>query len=176
MIGFQRLLRIKIKDLSFYRVFNAIIRRIIHPFNLLIFFLPIGFNKKNKKKFKLLRDKYKNKRCFIIASGPSLKYINFKLLKNELTFAMNRGYMLKDQCNHMPSFLCCIDEKTQLKQFNSEYDDFNKIPTFYNWNQRNKFKKFKNRYFIKEGFSQNFCQITDIYLAVVNLSLIHVFN
>ena len=51
-----------------------------------------GLLSKNLK----LRDKYKNKRCFILGSGPSIKKLNLKLLKNEIVFALNNFYVHDD--------------------------------------------------------------------------------
>jgi len=42
--------------------------------------------KKNKK----YRNIHKGERCFIIANGPSIKNLDFSLLKNEVTFTVNQ--------------------------------------------------------------------------------------
>lgn len=56
------------------------------------------FNRLNRKIFKhsvkerdlrKYKNKHLNKRCFIIATGPSLTIEDLKLLKNEVTFGMN---------------------------------------------------------------------------------------
>ena len=156
-LGIKRLLNIKLSELSFYRLSGALWRRIIYFPQLIIWSLPWGFNKTNREKLKSLNNIHKDKkRCFIIASGPSLKDINFDLLRNEITFGMNRAYLMKEQMNFLPTYLCCIDVNTQLKQFTNGYDNFCEIPTFYNWDLRHLFTKKDNRYFIKNRFSPKF--------------------
>jgi hypothetical protein len=157
MIGLQRFFQVKLSELSFSRILEAIRVRLIYIPQLIIWNLPWGFNKLNRSKLKDLNNLHKDKkRCFIVASGPSLKEINFDLLKDEITFAMNRAYMMKDQIGFTPTYLCCVDKYSQLLQFTKKYDDFDEIPTFYNWDLRRLFKKKDNRYFIKVQFSPKF--------------------
>tara|TARA_B100000963_G_C22596509_1_gene658101 strand:- start:654 stop:1478 length:825 start_codon:yes stop_codon:yes gene_type:complete len=147
---------INFKEISFNRVINAFFKRITHPYYLFKYYLPFGFNKSNRKKISKLKNIHNGKRCFIIASGPSLKHIDFNFLKNEYTIAMNRGYMLEDQVGLKPNYLVCIDIKTQLKQFTNEYNNIKGITTFYNYNMKHLFDKFENRYFIQSKFSSKF--------------------
>ena len=46
-------------------------------------------NKYSFNKILSYKNKYKNKRCFIIGTGPSLEINQLELLKNEYTFSMN---------------------------------------------------------------------------------------
>jgi hypothetical protein len=157
MKGIQRLLQIKLSDLYFERVVNALKVRMMYLPQAVIWFLPWGFNRRNREKLKELNGIHSDKkRCFIIASGPSLKNIDFKLLENEITIAMNRSYLMKKQLNFMPNYLFCIDIINQLKQFTSDFDAFDEIPTFYNWDFRSKLTEKNNRYLIKTRFSPNF--------------------
>jgi len=41
-----------------------------------------------------MRDKHAGQRCFILGNGPSLRRTNLRLLKDEITFGMNRVYIL----------------------------------------------------------------------------------
>ena len=45
--------------------------------------------KEELKANKLLKDKYKGKRCFILGNGPSLNYFNLEPLKSEFVFCTN---------------------------------------------------------------------------------------
>jgi hypothetical protein len=157
MLGLQRLSQIKLSQLSFSRVVEALKVRLLFVPQLIIWYLPWGFNKRNRDKLRTLNDIHKGrKRCFIIASGPSLSKINFDLLKNEVTFAMNRAYMMNEQIGFSSTYLVCIDIHTQLSQFTKDYDAYDKVPTFYNWNLRKLFSKKENRYFVKTRFSPKF--------------------
>ena len=44
-----------------------------------------------------LKDIHKGRRAFIIGNGPSLKQTDLSKLKNEITFGMNRIYLLFDR-------------------------------------------------------------------------------
>lgn len=157
MVGLQRLLKIKPSELSFGRIVEAVRVRLLYSPQLAVWHLPWGFNKRNREKLKALNNIHSDRqRCFIVASGPSLKHINFDLLKNEITFAMNRGYKMKEQIGFTPTYLVCIDVPTQLTQFTEEYDKYDEVPTIYNWDLRGLFTKKENRYFVKTRFSPKF--------------------
>jgi len=140
-----------IKKMSFERMVNIIKRRLWNIPQTIVWFLPWGFTKINKQRLSAFKDIHKGKRCFIIANGPSLKKIDFNLLKNEYTFGMNRIYLLEKEKNFLPTYLVTVDEKCQIKQFTEEYNNL-KLPVFINWNQRNLFEKKDNQYFIKGKF------------------------
>lgn len=53
------------------------------------FLRTIGIGGNTYKSLKNYKDKYKNERCFIIATGPSLTLNDLEALKNEYTFGMN---------------------------------------------------------------------------------------
>lgn len=58
-----------------------------------------------------LRNKYKGERCFIVASGPSLKLedINTLYKEGEYSFGLNSIYCLYAKTDWRPDFYCCID-------------------------------------------------------------------
>lgn len=157
MLGIKRILKVKPSEVTFQRVIEALKVRMRYPFQLVGWYSPGGFNKKNREKLAALNNIHNDRdRCFIIASGPSLKHIDFNLLRNEVTFAMNRAYLLEEQIGFLPTYLVCIDVYSQLLQFTNEYNQFDKIPTFFNWDLRHLFTKKENRYFIKTKFSPEF--------------------
>jgi hypothetical protein len=144
-----------IKKMSFERLSNLIKRRLYNIPNSIAWIIPFGFSKKNKKKLAAFKDIHKGERCFIIANGPSLKHIDFELLKKEYTIGMNRIYLLEKENGFLPTYLATIDEKCQLQQFTEEFNNLN-IPVFYNWSQRKIFDKKDNQHFVKVGFSISF--------------------
>ena len=159
MLDLSRIKNLEIKDVTISRVISAISRRVINIPEEISWFLPLPFTLINKKKLKKIHNIHKNERCFIIANGPSLKSIDFSLLKNEITIGMNRIYLMKNQNGFTPNYLACIDKKSQLLQFTDEFDKI-EIPCFFNWDLRNSFSKKSNQYFIKNKFSSKFS--TDI--------------
>ena len=143
------------EDVYFSRIVKAILRRIIYVPQVVMFYLPFGFYRRNRIKLKGFHNIHKGERCFIIANGPSLEHIDFSLLKKEHTIGMNRIYLLKDKIDFMPDYLCCIDEKSQILQFHQEYDNV-ETTCFFNFKLRKKFSRSVNQNFIIGKFSQSF--------------------
>lgn len=52
---------------------------------------------------------HKGKRCFIVASGPSLTLEDVNKLKGEICFGMNSIYKLFDKTDWRPSYYCIYD-------------------------------------------------------------------
>jgi hypothetical protein len=143
------------EDLSFIRIYKALYRRLTSMKHLVVWTIPFGFSKKNKIQLKKFKNIHKGKKCFIIANGPSLKKVDFSLLKDEITIGMNRIYLLEETTGFMPNYLVCEDGEIQIKQF---YRDFNEIaiPSFFNWDYRKYLKKNDNQFFIRQSFNPKF--------------------
>ena len=43
----------------------------------------------DREKFRRLKNKYSGERCFLFGTGPSLKYMDLSVFKNEITFGVN---------------------------------------------------------------------------------------
>lgn len=136
-------------------VWDALKRRVAYIPHIICFFWPFGFYRKNRQKIKKYKNIHKGKRCFVIANGPSLKKIDFNLLKDEYTIGMNRIYLMKEINGFVPNYLMCCDEKTQLLQFTDEYDNLD-LPCFYNFKLRNRFSKKTNQQFFASRFKIKF--------------------
>jgi len=143
------------RDITVRRLFMALLRRLANVPHLIAWYLPWGFAKENRERLEKFKNIHKGKRCFIIANGPSLKKIDFDLLKYEYTFGMNRIYLMEGVNGFKPNYLACIDKKSQLLQFTDEYNDQKGI-CFYEWNLRHLFDKKENFIFIKGRFSPRF--------------------
>ena len=151
----ERFRRIKKRDFTLKRVFQALGRRIAGFPEMIAFFWPFGFYKKNRDKLKSLKDKHKGQRCFIVCNGPSLKDIDFNLLKDEITLGMNRIYLMKEQNGFEPTYLGCVDKNSQILQFHNDLDKL-PMPCFFNFSLRKYFSKRNNQFFIAEKFSHTF--------------------
>lgn len=155
MNGIKRILSLNSNDITIKRIFFAVLRRIKSIPNNVAWVLPLSDTRKNKQKIQTFHNVHKEKRCFIIANGPSLKVIDFSLLENEITIGMNRIYLMKKQNGFMPTYLVCIDKKSQLLQFHKDFDQL-EIPSFFEWDLRRLFSKKQNQHFIKGKFNPNF--------------------
>lgn len=114
--------------------------------------LPFSGTTENKTKLLKFKDAHRGRRCFIVANGPSLKFTDLSMLKDEITFGVNRIYLLGRSGGFRPTYLAVIDEDCHLRQFTSEYNEVD-IPSFYNWNCRRLFDKRPERAYIKQILS-----------------------
>lgn len=76
------------------------------------FFSLYGF--REIARWKKLRNRYKGKRVFLIANGPSLNITPLYLLKDEYTIVFNRFKLMLERLNFRPSFYMIIDNKVIL--------------------------------------------------------------
>ncbi|QKJ31470.1 DUF115 domain-containing protein [Mucilaginibacter mali] len=155
MENLKRLRTLKRTDITAQRILKAIWRRIKDVPEKIYWDFPFHFTVKNRAGIEKFKDIHKGKRCFIIANGPSLKKIDFSLLKDDHSIGLNRIYMMKGQNGFMPDYLACVDMQAQLLQF---FDDYNnvEIDCFYNWEIRNKFKRSDNQHFVRDKLSPSF--------------------
>lgn len=90
------------------------------------------------RELKKLQNKYKGRRCFIVANGPSLRTEDLEKLANanEITFGMNRIYKIFDDTSWRPTFYACEDEliaKEQQKEINDLPAEIKFIPIELKW-------------------------------------------
>ena len=57
-----------------------------------------------------LKDIHKGKRAFVIANGPSLKQTDMSKLKNELSFGMNRIYLMFPELGFSTTYLTVVND------------------------------------------------------------------
>jgi len=81
-----------------------------------------------------LKDKHHGERCFIIGNGPSLKNTDLSLLKDEVTFGMNRIYLLFDRVGFVTTYYVSVN-KLVIEQ--SAHDIVSlPCPKFISWRAR----------------------------------------
>jgi hypothetical protein len=56
-----------------------------------------------------MKDKHAGERCFIIGNGPSLRHTDLSLLENEVTFGLNRIYLLFDEMGFSTTYLVSVN-------------------------------------------------------------------
>ncbi|MFA5724353.1 MAG: 6-hydroxymethylpterin diphosphokinase MptE-like protein [Candidatus Pacearchaeota archaeon] len=69
----------------------------------------------------LIQNSYADKRCFIVATGPSLAYKDLSFLKNEVIIALNLGVLTLDLFKIKPTFNIIAD-KYQYPSFREIYE------------------------------------------------------
>ena len=60
-------------------------------------------------RWKRLKDKYRGKRVFLIANGPSLNKTPLYLLRDEFTIVFNRSKLMLERLGYIPSFYMVTD-------------------------------------------------------------------
>jgi hypothetical protein len=62
------------------------------------------------RRLRELRDRHRDQRCFILGNGPSLAEMDLAPLARELTFGMNRIYLLFERMGFEPTYYTCVNE------------------------------------------------------------------
>lgn len=79
-----------------------------------------------------LKNIHKNKKCFIIGTGPSINDLtndNFTLIKENISFAVNLFYKYKQISDFVPDYYALIDPLFASKKYHSVCKDIhNKYP------------------------------------------------
>src|SRR6266498_1172422 len=78
-----------------------------------------------------LKNIHKGKRAFVIANGPSLKYTDMSKLKNELTFGMNRIYLMFPELGFSTTYLTVVNDLV-IEQTAGDLANLS-LPKFLSW-------------------------------------------
>jgi hypothetical protein len=81
-----------------------------------------------------LKNRSQGKRCFIVGNGPSLRKMDLSLLRDEVTFGMNRIYLLFDQLGFATTYYVAINNLV-IEQCAAEIVKL-PCPKFINWYAR----------------------------------------
>lgn len=71
------------------------------------------FFDENARALESLKDKHKGQRCFVIATGPSLRLEDVEKLQDEITIGVNSIYRLYDKTDFRPTYYTVLDEEAQ---------------------------------------------------------------
>ncbi len=105
--------------------------------------------------------KYENKhigqRCFIIGNGPSLRNTDLSRLKGELTFGLNRIYLLYPELGFTTSYLVLVNDLV-LEQCAADLLTLS-LPRFATWRSRYWFPRAANLVYLDTDFTgkEDFC-------------------
>lgn len=84
-----------------------------------------------------LKDVHKGKRAFVVANGPSLKYTDMSKLRNEITFGMNRIYLMFPQLGFTTTYLTVVNDLV-IEQTATDLANLS-LPKFLAWRSRRHF-------------------------------------
>jgi len=66
--------------------------------------------RESRRRLAALKDRHQGERCFIIGNGPSLQRTDLTRLRDEVTFGMNRIYMLFNQIGFSTTYYVAINK------------------------------------------------------------------
>lgn len=127
-------MRFRISEITPRRIFDAGLHRLKDIRHSLAWHRSSLLTIENRKRLEAFRDKHKGERCFILANGPSLSSMQLSSLRNEITFGMNRIYLLFEQLGFSTTYFSCVNYLV-LEQFAKDINELN-MPKFLNWNMR----------------------------------------
>ena len=68
---------------------------------------PTG--RRSSAQLKSMRDRHAGERCVIVGNGPSLREMDLSPLQSEVTFGLNRGYLLFQELGFAPTYLVAVN-------------------------------------------------------------------
>ena len=145
-------------EVTVKRIVAALIRRVRDIPHSLEWQLHRKRGSQNIQKLKRYSDKHINNRCFVIGNGPSLAKMDLKPLKDEITFGLNRIYLLFDKIGFETTYHVTINGLV-LEQYADEIAKINSTK-FLNWRMRNFFREDHKTMFVREIYRPGFS--TDI--------------
>jgi hypothetical protein len=89
------------------------------------------------KRLAALKDIHKGRRAFIIGNGPSLKQTDLSKLKNEITFGMNRIYLLFPELGFETTYFAATNDLV-VEQFHEDILAL-QMPKFLAWRSHRHF-------------------------------------
>ena len=93
--------------------------------------------KHNQASLLRFRNIHAGERCVIMGNGPSLKTMDYGLLRDEITFGLNRIYLHFPVMGFASTYHVCVNELV----IDQCYQEMDKLDTtrFINWSKRNLF-------------------------------------
>lgn len=86
---------------------------------------------RNARRMRRFRGRHRGERCFIIGNGPSLVRTDLSRLRHEVTFGLNRIYLLFPQMGFSTTYHVAVNELV-LRQFRDEICEL-PMPKFVSW-------------------------------------------
>lgn len=96
-------------------------------------------------------NRYSGRRCFIIGNGPSLRQTDLSLLRDEVTFGLNRIYLAFPELGFTTTYLVSVNELV-LEQCAAEMRALS-LPKFITWRARRSFRGDPGAIFLDSDFT-----------------------
>jgi len=106
---------------------------------------------RNLKRLSAYKSIHAGKRAFIIGNGPSLKQMDLRLLKDEITFGSNRIYLMFPEIGFPTTYLVSVNDLV-LDQCAPEIAALD-IPIWITWRARNLFAAGEKTLFLDSDYT-----------------------
>lgn len=106
------------------------------------------------RRLKRYKDRHKGGRCFIIGNGPSLAKMDLRPLKNEITFGLNRIYLLFESLGFETTYYVAVNQYV-VEQCADEIKRI-KCPKFIKWEHRRFLAGDTNAIFLRTRYTPLF--------------------
>jgi hypothetical protein len=94
--------------------------------------LPAG--RRSRQELLRLRERHRGERCFILGNGPSLAGMDLRPLQDEVTFGLNRAYLMFDRLGFSTTYLVSVN-RLVIEQCADDLTSLD-VPTFLAWHSR----------------------------------------
>jgi ligand-binding SRPBCC domain-containing protein len=105
----------------------------------------------NRRRLRSYRGRHQGQRCFIIGNGPSLRQTDLSRLKGEVTFGLNRIYILFPELDFVTTYLVSVNELV-LEQCAEELRTLG-LPKFLTWRARRWFAGDRQTIFVDTDYT-----------------------
>lgn len=101
------------------------------------------------RRIKAVKNKHWGERCFILGNGPSLKKMDLQPLAQEVTFGLNRIYLLFGQMGFPTTYYVAVN-RLVIEQCAEEIERI-PVPKFLNWHSHDLVRFTADMMFLKTG-------------------------
>ncbi|NIM94823.1 MAG: DUF115 domain-containing protein [Anaerolineales bacterium] len=108
--------------------------------------------RESREKIHQYKDRYKGQRCFIIGNGPSLRKTDLSLLRDEITFGLNRIYIIFPELNFQTTFLLSVNDLV-IQQCAEDFKNL-ELPKFFTWRSRKHMRNDPRVLFMDTDYTQ----------------------
>ncbi len=141
-------------ELSLGRILSAGIRRLANIPNDVSWNLGLEGSTANQTKLRSLKSIHKNERCFILGNGPSLRSMNLGPLRDEVSFGLNRIYLLFAELGFETSYWVAMNNLV-IEQSVPQIQKLG-CPRFLNWSSRRDIGQSNRNHYIRELYRPHF--------------------
>jgi hypothetical protein len=113
----------------------------------------------NRRRIQKFKNSHQGERCFIIGNGPSLSQMELSQLKNEITFGLNRIYLLFPKLGFSTTYYVSVN-RLVVAQCSPDIHDL-PMPRFISWHAREYLGFHPNFFYIRDPLDGTLSFATD---------------